>query len=52
MKSREFEKRLRDILDPEAVDANAKQDQNAVIAELGGRDAVLKRDVPISTPAP
>ena len=49
---REFEKRLRDILDPEAVDANAKQDQNAVIAELGGRDAVLERDVPISTPAP
>jgi len=49
---REFEKRLREFLDPEAIDANAKPDPKAVIAELSGRDAVLERDVPISTPTP
>ena len=49
---RDFERQLRDILDPEAIDAQAKRDQEAVIAELGGRDAVLEREVPIGTPAP
>ncbi len=47
-----FEKHLRDLLDPEAVDARAKRDQQIQIELWGGPEAILKRDVPIRTPAP
>ena len=32
----DFEARLRNLLDPEAVDQQAKQEQQALIASLGG----------------
>ena len=47
----DFEKQLRDMLDPEAVDAQAKKDQEKAIALWGGPEAILNREVPISTPA-
>lgn len=49
---RGFEDRLRGMVDPEGVDARAKRDQEAVVARLGGREAVLRREVPMGTPAP
>jgi choline-sulfatase len=49
---REFEAILRGMLDPEAVDRRAKEDQSAMIARHGGREAVLKAKSPIATPAP
>ena len=38
-----YEMRLRDMIDPEAVDARAKADQQRRIEELGGREAVVAR---------
>ncbi|MGE3599906.1 MAG: sulfatase-like hydrolase/transferase [Dehalococcoidia bacterium] len=38
-----LENRLREILDPEAVDGQAKSDQRRRLAELGGVEAVLRR---------
>ena len=49
---REFEAILRGTLDPEAVDRRAKEDQSAIIARHGGREAVRKAKSPIATPAP
>jgi choline-sulfatase len=40
---REYEGHLRAILDPEAVDVQAKADQWAKIEAFGGEEAVLKR---------
>jgi choline-sulfatase len=40
----ELEARLRGMLDPEAVDRTAKQDQAAVIASHGGEAAIRKRE--------
>ena len=37
-----FEKDLRRMLDPEAVDRRAKDDQNALVARHGGPEAALK----------
>lgn len=37
----EYEAMLRAIVDPEAADRQAKDDQNAVVARHGGRDKVL-----------
>ena len=37
----DFESRLRSILDPEAVDAEAKRDQEALVEAHGGKDAVI-----------
>jgi choline-sulfatase len=37
------EAKLREVLDPEAVDALARADQAARIAALGGREAILSR---------
>jgi len=37
-----LESRLREICDPEAVDAQARRDQKAKVAFWGGREAVLK----------
>ncbi|RKE34694.1 choline-sulfatase [Paraburkholderia sp. BL23I1N1] len=46
----EFEAQLRNIVDPEAVDASAKQDQNALIESFGGRESALKTGTPGATP--
>ena len=48
----EGERRLRAILDPEAVDARAKQRQRALLADFGGREAALARGDLGFTPAP
>ena len=48
----EYEKRLRDILDPEAVDTQAKADQKRLIDDLGGRDAVVARGSFMNSPVP
>ena len=37
----DFEAKLREIVDPEAVDKRAKADQAALIDRHGGREAVL-----------
>ena len=48
----EGERRLRAVLDPEAVDARAKSRQAELLAQFGGREAALARgDLPF-TPAP
>lgn len=39
----ECEARVRKIVDPETVDRQARADQAARIAELGGREAIVKR---------
>lgn len=48
---REFEALLRAMLDPEAVDRRAKDDQNALVARHGGPDAALRMGYPGETPA-
>ena len=45
-----FEKDLRRMLDPEAVDRRAKDDQNALVARHGGPEAALKLGYPGETP--
>jgi choline-sulfatase len=47
-----FERELRAMLDPEAVDARAKADQAAIIERHGGREAVLARGSFGATPPP
>jgi choline-sulfatase len=47
-----FEARLRGLLDPEAVDAQAKADQAAMIARHGGEAAVRGRERMAYTPPP
>ncbi len=47
-----YEGMLSQLIDPEAVDAQAKADQTRRIAELGGRDAVLARGSFINSPTP
>ena len=49
---REGERRLRAVLDPEAVDARAKQRQAALLALYGGREAALARGDLGFSPAP
>ncbi len=44
--------RLRSLLDPEAVDAHAKQEQRAKIAEHGGIEAVRARGAFTNSPTP
>ena len=39
------------MLDPEAVDRRAKDDQNALVASHGGREAALAKGYPGETPA-
>jgi len=46
----EFEAQLRNIVDPEAVDASAKRDQHALIESFGGRESALKTGTPGATP--
>ncbi len=48
----EFERALRDLLDPEAVDRAAKADQQRLIQLYGGREAVIAKGGQSATPAP
>ncbi|MEM7472603.1 MAG: sulfatase-like hydrolase/transferase [Pseudomonadota bacterium] len=48
----EMETALREICDPEAMDALAFEDQAALIASYGGRAAALKLGAPGATPPP
>jgi choline-sulfatase len=48
----ECEARLRDVLDPEAVDARAKARQAALLESFGGREKALARGDLGFTPAP
>ena len=47
-----FEAKLREILDPEAVDRRAKADQQRKIESLGGREAVVQRGAFVNSPVP
>jgi choline-sulfatase len=47
-----FEQALREILDPDAVDAKAKAAQAAIVDQYGGREAVIARGSFGATPAP
>lgn len=49
---RRFERELRALLDPEAVDRRAKADQAARVAACGGRAAVLARGTFANSPTP
>lgn len=48
----DYEVQLRALLDPEAVDALAKADQQRRIDDLGGREAVLARGSFLNSPVP
>lgn len=48
----QFDQTLREMLDPEAVDALAKADQNAKIEAFGGREAVISRGTFTNSPVP
>ncbi len=47
-----MEQQLRELLDPEAVDAQAKSDQQRLIDRHGGREAVLQRGTFVNSPTP
>ena len=49
---RECEAALRKVVDPEAADRQAKADQAAKIAAVGGKDAILKRGTFRYSPPP
>jgi choline-sulfatase len=46
----EFEAALRSMLNPEAVDREAKDDQNALVERYGGREQALRLGYPGETP--
>ena len=48
----DYEAQLRRIVDPEAVDAQAKADQQRRIEVLGGREAVVARGAFVNSPVP
>ena len=48
----EYEKELRRLLDPEAVDRNARSDQARFMERFGGKAAILKRGSFTHTPPP
>jgi choline-sulfatase len=48
----QFEIRLREQLDPEVVDRQAKADQDRLIEKFGGRENALKIGTPAATPVP
>jgi len=50
--TREFEGRLREYLDPERVDRSAKDDQNNLVARMGGRENALHIGKSGATPVP
>jgi choline-sulfatase len=47
-----FERELRELIDPEAVDAQAKADQKALIDSFGGKEAVMSRGAFDNSPVP
>ncbi|SEF05905.1 choline-sulfatase [Burkholderia sp. WP9] len=47
-----FERRLRELLDPEGIDRLAKADQERLIEAFGGREAALRAGTPAATPVP
>ena len=47
-----FEKQLRGLLDPEAIDKKAKADQARLIEEFGGVESALESGTKAETPAP
>ena len=47
-----MEQELRKIVDPDVADAMAFEDQAALIASHGGREAALKLGAPGATPPP
>lgn len=47
-----LELRLRDLVDPEEVDARARRDQAALIERYGGRETVLSRGTFVNSPTP
>ena len=47
-----YEKHLRNMLDPEAINAQALADQAALIEKNGGLERVLNRGGLAGTPAP
>ena len=47
-----LERKLRQYLDPEAVDAQAKADQAELVRLYGGRDKALRTGTKGATPAP
>ena len=47
-----YHNRLCQMLDPEAVDRRAKDDQNALIERFGGREAALNTGTPGASPPP
>jgi choline-sulfatase len=49
---KDFEQRLRTILDPDAIDALAKADQAHKVLEHGGREAVIARGTFVNSPTP
>jgi choline-sulfatase len=49
---KEYEVLLRYICDPEAVDRQAKEDQNILIEKFGGREKALNMGTPGATPVP
>jgi choline-sulfatase len=48
----ELDRRLRTLVDPEAVDRRAKADQAALVEKFGGREAVIEKGTFGQTPAP
>jgi choline-sulfatase len=49
---RAFEQLLRQKLDPEAVDQQAKADQDRLIEKFGGREKALEMGTPGASPVP
>jgi choline-sulfatase len=50
--ARECERRLRTVVDPEAADKLAREDQRRHMEKYGGRDAILKRGTFRYSPPP
>ena len=48
----EYDAYLREICDPEKIDRQAKDDQNALIERFGGREKALHIGTPGATPVP
>jgi len=48
----DFEARLRALLDPEAINLQAKADQQRLVDAFGGRDVALRTGTPAATPVP
>ena len=46
----QFDAALRSMLDPEAVDRRAKDDQNALVERFGALEAALRLGYPGETP--